>query len=60
MERELVFNDVQHEIVGSFNTEQEAKDEASYWRKRRYRARVITCSGGRPYAVYVSISRRQQ
>ncbi len=58
-QRELTFNGVKHELVGSFKTKKEVDDEANYWRKRRYRARVITSIGDRPYRLYVSISRRQ-
>lgn len=58
MQRKLTFNGVTHELVGSFKTKKEADDEASYWRKRRYRARVITSvDGDRPYHLYVSITR---
>ena len=59
MEREMVFNGERHELVGNFTTKEEVRREAEYWRKRRWRARVVNCTEPRPYALYVSVSRRR-
>ncbi len=58
---EMIFAGIKHERIGSFETMQEAQDDAKYWRKRGYRARVIIGSFDKqPYDLYVSTTGRRR